>query len=422
MVLALVIASVLLILLSIIMGVFVVQRRLIDRSYYRERALALAESGIDVAIAYLNNNEDVPEQISGEIPEMGNFLVQISASASMVTITSTGYSKRKDKEKAQREVEVVVSLDTVFNIAAFAGGNEGNTITIEEGAGIDSYDSEGTGQLYDPANPGSEGHIGTNSKSTSPEAVKIEEDGNINGNVYIGAGGDVDKAIDKKGNVYGELLALNENRELPQVDPPSIPPDFFYEEELKVEEGESKHVYDSSHYGSISVGEESHLTFDTGTTFIYVEGDMSIKENADTTIATDMTLYVAGNLTLAEGAKIEIQNGHKLIIYTGGDIQIQEDNFVNPSENSLNLTIYGLGNCTSVSFEEGTNFYGAIYARNASIEMQESVGIYGSIVGEKIYIQEDTFIHYDKALNNLDKNPDALTYDYYVIRQWEEIR
>ncbi len=88
----------------------------------------------------------------------------------------------------------------------------------------------------------------------------------------------------------------------------------------------------------------------------------------------------------------------------------------------MNLAIYGLDSCNSISIKENTNFYGAIYARNAFIEILEGVAIYGSIVGETLDIKEYASIHYDEALKDPAKNPDALTYDYYVIRQWKEIQ
>ncbi len=123
MVLALVIASALLILLSTITGTIIIQRRLVDRSYHRERALALAESGIDIAIACLNEkdiSEPYPE-ISEEIPEMGTFQVNFSDSTgSTITLTSTGYSKREEKKKAKRTVEVTANLTmkgTIFEYA-----------------------------------------------------------------------------------------------------------------------------------------------------------------------------------------------------------------------------------------------------------------------------------------------------------------
>jgi len=419
MVLALVIVGVLLVLLSMILGGIVIQRRLVDRSYHRERALALAESGIDIAIACLNE-EDISEpsypEISGEIPEMGTFLVGISASDGTLTITAIGYSRRNDKEKAQRTVEVIVSLDSVFGMAAFAGGDEENTIAIAQDVVIDSYDSEGTGQAYDPENSGNNGHIGTNSTSTSPKAVTIGQDSDIDGNVYIGAEGNPDEAISiGEGASVDDKLTLSENKELPQANP-SIPPDLPYRGPLEIGKGKSEYVDSSGRYSSISIQEEGHLTFTGDATFIYVEGDISMQKDAVITIDTDMTLYVGGDLTVAKDMQIDIQN-HRLTVYAGGNIQINKDGFFNPSENPLNLVIYGLDTCTGIRIAKDTIFYGAIYAPKASIDIEKDIAIYGSIIGKTFDIQNNVFIHYDETLKDEDL---GLTSGYYVIRQWEE--
>jgi len=417
-VMGLLIASALLILLSTITGTIIIQRRLVDRSYHRERALALAESGIDIAIACLNE-EDISEpypEISGEVPEMGTFSVQISASDGTLTITAIGYSRRNDKEKAQRKIEVIVSLDSVFSMAVFAGGDKGNAIAIAQDVVIDSYDSEGTGQAYDPENPGNNGHIGTNSTSTSPKAVTIGQDSDIDGNVYIGAEGNPDEAISiGEGASVNDKLTLSENKELPQANP-SIPPDLPYLGPLEIGEGESEYVYSSGHYSSISIQEEGHLTFTGDATFIYVEGDISMQKDSVITIDTDMTLYVGGDLTVAKDMQLDMQN-HKLTVYAGGNIQIYKDGFFNPSENPLNLVIYGLDTCTGIRIAKDTIFYGAIYAPEASIDIEKDIAIYGSIIGKTFDIQNNVFIHYDETLKDEDL---GLTSGYYVIRQWEE--
>ena len=128
-VMGLLIASALLILLSTITGTIIIQRRLVDRSYYRERALALAESGIDVTVAYLNEkNLSKPELLTGNIAGMGEFEVRVVSSDNTVTLTSTGYSKQKDegKSKAQRTILVIANLTmegTAFAYAVASGGN-----------------------------------------------------------------------------------------------------------------------------------------------------------------------------------------------------------------------------------------------------------------------------------------------------------
>ncbi len=207
MVLALVIASVLLILLSTIMGGIIVQRRLVDRSYYRERALALAESGIDAAIAYLNEKnllESYPK-ISGEIPEMGSFSVEVNPLNGGITIESTGCipSKKGDKDKARRTIWVIANLTmegTVFEYAIASGENitiEGEE-TIVNGdiiaAGsididnLDNFDGEKEEDVEGLEFPEFDSnYYKTNANMVKSEdwEIKDETDYSINGIIYV---------------------------------------------------------------------------------------------------------------------------------------------------------------------------------------------------------------------------------------------
>ena len=384
----------------------------------RAQALYLAEGGISSAIREIKGGEEEGSISDATLAYSDNSLAGsysvewVLDGSSYTVITSTGMvNKGSDENEVERTVQVTVQVtvefeSTVFDMAAFAGNDDGNGITIDKGVSIDSYDSEGTGQLYVEAEAGNKGDIGTNSISTSPKAVDIDKDSHISGDVYIGQEGVPEEAIDNRGIVDGELLRLDENKNLPEVDPPS-PSDFGLSSQdsegpLVVEE--EKEVSSNGWYDSITVEKNGHLTFNPDVTFIYVDGNMSItgtkKEETTVTIATDMTLYVAGEFEINKFAELYIQDNHKLTVYAGGGIELdpKDNSYINNvSKNPLNLVIYGLDTCTKVTIGKHEGFYGAIYAPNASIDVGD-VDVYGSIVGDTIKIANNASIHYDEAL------------------------
>jgi len=136
------IATVLFIFLTILTTKVFIQRRQVDYSYHREKAFALAESGVDAALACLNEkNLSRPyPAISGTIPGMGRFLVQISSSADKVEITSTGYAQKGSKVTSKVTLEVIARQDTGFDYAIATQGDlkledkitkvEGNVFSI----------------------------------------------------------------------------------------------------------------------------------------------------------------------------------------------------------------------------------------------------------------------------------------------------
>jgi len=436
-IISLAISAIILILLGIFLGTIVVEKRRQQRSFRSNQALNLAEAGIEYGIWALNNEDittwDKDEtgnpvssftvDTSGE--KIGCSTVAITSTTAAATITSTG-SVSYASTNVEREVKVTAQAtasSTVFDMAFFGGTDAGTGFSKTGSGKIDSYDSEGIGKLY-PNKKGNGGHIGTNSKSASPKAVKITGSGNIDGNIYIGAGGDPDEAIQITGSaqVGGDTLALSENRELPELDLPTIPslPD---QGELRQTGSSDEYVHTSGRYSSISGTGSGDFIFDTNANFIYVEGDMKKTGSGDIIINSDMTLYVAGDFKFIGSGKLIVQNNHKLTIYVGGNITGTGSGLWNDSMNPLNLAIYGLDSCTQIKLTGSADLYGVIYARNAEIRKTGSGDIYGSIMGDTISITGSGDIHYDEALANPSLNPGAPQYKNFKFKphSWQEI-
>jgi len=151
-ILALVIAATLTILLQTIIGRIVIQRKHISLSHSQTKALAVAESGIDAAFAYLNENEafDPPYPIiSGSVDDMGTFTVEISGTTIMITMQSTGVVTH-ESTTVQRKVtvEAVRIGPLAFDYAIFAveevsvagGGYISGDVAVVEGGTVKGTD------------------------------------------------------------------------------------------------------------------------------------------------------------------------------------------------------------------------------------------------------------------------------------------
>ncbi|MCD6574620.1 hypothetical protein J7K97_02950 [Candidatus Aerophobetes bacterium] len=427
-VLSLVIATAVLLLLGVFWGSIVAERKNVERSYHAAQALHLAEAGVEKAINELNTNPT--PSLSGEVDVSGigesEYTVTLSGDTALVQ--ATGYSPGMAVvSRVERSVEVTLikggGETTVFDMALFGGANTGTVITKTGSGKVDSYNSEGTGKPY-PNGKGNNGHIGTNSKSTSPKAVKITGSGDIDGNIYIGAGGDPDEAIQITGsaNVSGEKLALDEDRELPEVSPPSIPSSLPDRGSLHKTGSGNYYIHESGRYTKIQATGSGDLIFDNNADFIYVEGDMSITGSGDIIVDRDMTLYVGGDFKFTGSGKLITQDNYKLTMYVGGDIKGTGSGLWNASKNPLNLLIYGLDTCSQVKITGSADLYGAVYARNAEIWVTGSGDIYGSAIGDTVRITGSGDVHYDEALKDPNNLPGAPTYSgtSYVFQSWVE--
>lgn len=424
-VVSLVIVTVTLLLLSIFMGSIIYERKNLERSHRNLQALYLAEAGVEEAIWKLYNTPASADSGQIVISGSGRCDYTITVSGQTVTIQATGYSPEVAVAgQAVRSVEVTLTGgvgSTVFDMALFGGADEGRVITITGNTRVDSYNSEGQGKLY-PNGLGNNGDIGTNSTSTSPTAIRITGNSDVYGTVYIGQGGDPDQAIQVVGNaeVHEDKLALDEYRELPEVELPSFPllPDRGA---LKKSGNNDYYVHESGRYSSIKSSGNGDLIFDDNANYIYVDGDFQATGNGDIIVDTDMVLYIGGDFKFTGNGQLKLLNGHTLIMYVAGRITGTGNGLWNDSEDPTKLVVYALDTSNLVKITGNADFYGAIYARNAEIKVAGNGDVYGSLVGNTIKITGNSDVHYDEALADSNNLPSAPTYPGgYTIELWAE--
>jgi len=268
-VLSLIITMVLSILLMTLTTRILVQRRQIDYSYHQEKTFALAESGIEVALACLsekNLSEPYPT-ISGAIPGMGTFLVEITGSTTAIIITSTGSVHHISTNTKRKIALQAVNLGEFIFDAAIVGIDE---VTISGG-------------------------------------------GHVWGDVMVGFGGTPPATAD----VTGNIKVTDSEIELPEVTPPSSPFDHDHAGTtlgpgIISESGTYR-------YGDIKVDGLLEITATDAPVIIYVEGNVNLNGEIRISSGCSVSLHVEGNINLA-GQGIANKGGDptNFILYGAG--------------------------------------------------------------------------------------------------------
>lgn len=214
---------------------------------------------------------------------------------------------------------------------------------------------------------------------TSNGIITIKSGVTVPGDVVCGPGGNPETAIDNKGTIEGQKLAAEEEIEFPPV----FVPDKF----TSMSYGVNMTIAGPN---AIIVGDTklSGLIFGSGVlknvTTIYIQGDVDV--------------FVDGKTTLdAPSSKIIVSDNSKLDLYLGGDLYASPKCSISYSgeltsdagkiEAASNITIKGTvaadGTplCNDIHFQPTGNFYGTIYAPDASIEMWPNGNFYGAVVG-----------------------------------------
>jgi hypothetical protein len=107
-------------------------------------------------------------------------------------------------------------------------------------------------------------------------------------------------------------------------------------------------------------------------------------------------------------------------MYVGGRLELRDDAEINTTvKDARKLIIYGTDTCDSIVLENACDFYGAVYARNADLRLENTGDLYGSFVGKTLTMDNtSTIYHYVTALATVDIDDDMAS--CFRTKHWWE--
>ncbi|MHC4627487.1 MAG: TadE/TadG family type IV pilus assembly protein [Planctomycetota bacterium] len=385
-------------------------------------ARAAADAGLTKAIFEMNKNLDLGWNFSSIVSPATTVFSSADASYTYTIteiandaeyeVTSVGQSGL-----ASETVSANVAVQGTFDYAIFAQGyaipkhpkphrhkdgegprppkplKKGGKIEIK-GYSVDDGYSSGA-EAYS-------GPVQVRGNNVQKRAIKLRENVVVNGDVIVGPGGKPDKVIEKKSGaaITGDTYPAQERQELLSVAVPTylqvgVFKDYVYDEE-KVITGSQKYT------------------------------SLIIPEDAVQEIGGNCQIYVQGSVKIEEDAQLVITPGSSLRLYVGGEkfeVKKKSDGLINQTNDPTNLLIFGLDDCRKVKIENPVDFYGAVYAPFAKVEMKECGDLYGAFVGWDVKLKKKkggdhgTF-YFDRSLRlgNILAGDDLAA--RIVVRRW----
>ncbi len=362
-------------------------RMMAVRSVTDITARSAADSALAFALCQINENLESGTWDDSALPTAENqsllssdayFDYEVTKNGSVYHIQGTGRAGY-----SSHTVTSSLRLYSPFDYAVFAR----ETLEMKNGSLVDWINNDANDWPL---------QVGT--KSTNTGAVILKNSTTINGDVVVGVGADPEDVINAhSGASYNEAYSLSYEPALPSV----VVPDYL---------------------DSMSSGGDikNDLTISTSGKY----DDIDLGNNEELIIDEPVELYITGDITLGNGAKIIIggasdtDNDASLIIYLAGDLDCKNGSELNnETMDSTRFAIYCLDSCQSVVFHNSANFYGALYAPSADIELKNSADIYGSLVGNTIIQKNSANIYYDALLRDRTVNDKAVQ---FVISRWSE--
>jgi len=377
-------------------------------------ARAAADAGLIRAVWELNQNvqaiysaNDMPRQTDQLLANSGaTFSYELTVpSGSTIDLTDVGGSKEEEDDpfnvtlpytsryviksvgksgNAEKVLYATVRLKGLFESALLSKGK----ILLAPNTLITGYNSA------DPTDTDIVVKIGT--LSIGDDQISLSPGTVVEGDVYVGVGGDPAEVIGAGGTITGQSFALTEPAQFPVITVPALP---AFGTDISAPGGIPFPMTpaDNGTYKDITLGNSDVLEITGG----------------------DVVLRLTGDIDLGNGAEIIVTDGSSLVLYIDGDISADNSaGFVNENSPLSALKIFATGDGDqSFELKAKSETFGVVYAPNADVELYPGADLHGAIVGKSISIKSGGTFKHDKALK--DVNPDDEGVRFVVERWWE---
>jgi len=401
---AVVLVALVVVLLSL-MGLGLLQiglssRLLATQATNKIKACSAADAGLTKALFEINkklkakalSDQSLPQVTDETLPGCdATFSYKITAASikaalgvNSLTIESVG-----KYGYATRKVHALIGLKGLFDSAILVK----DRMSLMPNTLVTGYNSA------DPTDKDFDLKIGTT--STLADRIPLGPGTVVEGDVFVGIGGDPQTVIGAGGTITGNKYALDMEPDFPVITPSSLLTDWGTSLSAK---GETITI-NSAGSGTYSGIDLSKADGNPGT--LEIQGGKVV-------------LHITGNIDLGQGCELIVRPGSSLVLYIDGDISA--DNSVgvnNQAGNVKDFQLYATGTGDQVfNLKAKSSVFGTVYAPKVDITLYPSVEMRGAIVGKSVTFKSGGKFYYDEALrDNVSIDDEGAR---FIVKRWGE--
>jgi len=391
------------------------EHREVSRAQTWNSSLALAESGVEEALAQINaspgnfsvNSWGSPGGSTyGPVTRTltnGSYCVSISVVGGVPTIYATGFvSVASTSQKVSRKVKVTVTSQQVSPFSVGLGAVD-NINMNGNGASSDSWNSHinglSTNGTYNSSLTSSNGDVG------SINGVVNIGNHTIEGNLYLGPNATYTSGTNQiTGTIYYDYNIQFPDVTLPTTDTngnsiswQTVPTSYTYATNIT----SSGHGANTVYTTNITATATGHTITSTGYYTVNDSADITVNPGVTVTLDVKTNSFTPNNVNLNGG----MTNSGSVVIYQesgsislagnsgGGAVNGRPENFV----------VFGMTNVTSITLSGNSSFIGAVYAPEATLTLNgggNANNLQGSVIVNSVTLNGHYDFHYDLALAN----------------------
>ena len=369
----------------------------------RARARSIAESGLQMAAAYVVSNntwrtDKTPGTwVSNQALDGGTFTVTAQAGEDT---NGDGIVEGPGNFTSDPTTPVTLTVTAQLNGAKWtsqevlkqatmaAGVYAASSVSVTGGT-IDSFDSS-VGP-YGGANISSKARLCT--EATADRSISVTNGSQVKGDAYVGTDADPWRAIyvDSSSSVSGVESATVQPAPMPALQAPS---------------NLGPSVGNTSYQGNKTWTVDTNLHCN----------NLTVKSNNYLKISGHVTIYAEGDVNLWNKTGIEILPNSSLELYVGGAVKMYSHapavTVDGPGLSRMKIFVLGTG---PVSIPDSTTMEGVIMAPQSDVTLDSGSSLLGAVIAKSVKIQGGASIHEDKNITGASPH-DAVTLSGYSFR------
>jgi Tfp pilus assembly protein PilX len=160
-------------------------------------------------------------------------------------------------------------------------------------------------------------------------------------------------------------------------------------------------------YDSVSINGANVVVGESG--IYYVTGNISMGSSTSSKITVSngvsAVFVVNGNVSVV--GKVILTGTSQMALFCNGNFTVSgSSSNVNSGGGTGRFTLYGTGNCGSVTISNGASFVGSIFAPSSAVTLQSnSPQFYGAMLAASLTLKNGAQLHFDEALRSLYLSP-----------------
>jgi hypothetical protein len=292
------------------------------------------------------------------------------------TVTSTGIV-----DPARKRVYATMGLKGLFDSAILVK----DRISLMPNTLVTGYNSQ------DATDTDFDLKIGTT--STAADSIPIGPGTVIEGDVFVGVGGDPGTVIGAGGTITGQKITLQEEIDFPIITPPSLPDT-----------------------GMALSATGTTITLDPTGSGIYTE--ISLSSGVLEIQGGDVELHITGNIDLGNGCEIVVKPGSSLTLYVDGNVSADNSaGFNNQGGNVKDFQLFATGTEQVFNLKAMSSIFGTVYAPDVDITLYPKAEMRGAIVGKNVTFKSGGVFYYDEALRDVSIDDMGAR---FIVKRWRE--